>query len=173
MAGFDKDDFWRKILSMYEVAEENDFVLKLEQDQIQELKALFLEVYVPMSKLRFYNDERIMREMMRTIVSIYKLDKDFIANYGEIVELVNSVQYDGRNLYLHYSKISPIKFRRFELGKTRKQIAEAMGYGSSTVKNCENYWCDLTRQPMNLRSKLAKALEWSIEEFNEHCRILE
>lgn len=173
MAGFDKNDFWIEILSMYNDAKENDFVLKLDQSRIQELKGLFLEVYVPIHKLQFYDDTRIIREMMRAIVSIYKLDKDMIANYGEIVELVNSVQYDGNYLYLNYSRISPIKFRRFELGKTRKQIAEAMGYGASTVRNCENYWCDLSRQPITLRNKLAKALEWSTEEFNSYCGILE
>lgn len=173
MAGFDKNEFWIKIMSLYPEAKENDFVLKLDQERTTELKALFLDVYVPMEKLRFYDDKRIMREMMRAIVSIYKMDKDMVANYGEIVELVNSVQFDGRNLYLHYSKISPVKFRRFEIGKNRKQIAESMGYGTNTVFNCESYWCDLSRQPRNLRIKLAQALEWSLEELDEQCGIQE
>lgn len=173
MAGFDKNAFWSMVLSMYDEAKENDFTVKLDASRTQELKALFLDVYVPTEKLRFYDDTRILREMMRAIVSIYKMDKDRVTNYGEVVELVNSVQYDGRYLYLNYSKISPIRFRRFELGKTRKQIAEAMGYGVNTVRNCEYYWSDLTRQPRNLRIKLAKALEWSIEELNEQYGLLE
>ena len=173
MTGFNKNPFWIKMLSMYPRAMENDFVIRLNADEVEELKSLFLEVYVPLEKLQFYDDQRIMKEMMRAIVSIYRLDKDIIVNYGELVSLIYSVRYDGKNMNLYYSKISLLRLRRLELGKTRKQIAERMGYGASTVRNCENYWCDMSRQPENLRIKFAKALECSIEEFNEMCGISE
>ena len=99
------------------------------------------------------------------MVSIYKLDKDTVSNYRELVELVNSVNFDGKNLYIRFAKISPAKMRRFELGKTQKQIAEKIGYGTSTVQNCEGFFCDLRRQPEELVRKLANALECEIEEL--------
>lgn len=165
MAGFDKDELWTKILSMYPEARENNFVMKLGPEEVQELKSMYLDLYVPMEKLPHYDDQRIMKELMKTMVSIYKLDKDAVSNRGEIVELVNTVNYDGTNLYIFFAKISPIKLRRLELGKTKKQIAEAMGYGISTIDNCEEYYCDLNRQPDNLVKKLAKALQWETEQL--------
>lgn len=167
MPGFDKDEFWLKILSYYPEARENNYILKLGEEEVKELKSLFLDLYVPMEKLRLYDDARIMKEMMRTIVSIYKLDKDSVTNRGEVIELVNSTRYDGKNLYLRFSKISPIKLRRFELGKTKKQIADRMGYGVSTISNCEDFLCDFNRQPDSLIIKLAKALDWEPEQIRE------
>lgn len=167
MPGFDKDEFWLKILSYYPEARENNYILKLGEEEVKELKSLFLDLYVPMEKLRLYDDARIMKEMMRTIVSIYKLDKDSMTNRGEVIELVNSTRYDGKNLYLRFSKISPIKLRRFELGKTKKQIADRMGYGVSTISNCEDFLCDFNRQPDSLIIKLAKALDWEPEQIRE------
>ena len=102
--------------------------------------------------------------MMTAIVSIYKLDKDIASNYGEVVELVNSVDYDGKCLYLHYAKISEVKLRRFQLGRSQKQVAEKMGCSVSTVKNCEEFFCDLDRQPPELVARLAKALECEPED---------
>ena len=159
MPGFDKDEFWLKVLSMYPTERDGNYLIKLNEEQIRELKAIYIEHYIPMDKLQHYNDETLMKKMMTCIVSIYKLDKDTASNYGEVVELVNSVDYDGRNLYLHFAKISPVKLRRFELGKSRKQIAEKMGCGISTVRNCEEFYCDLSRQPEALVKKLANALE--------------
>lgn len=165
MSGFDRDEFWLKILSMYQTARENNYLVKLNEEQVRELKAVFIEHYIPMEKLSHYDDAKLMRKMMTTIVSIYKLDKDIASNYGEVIELVNSVDYDGKNMYLHFAKISPVKLRRFELGKTQKQIAEKMGYSVSTVKNCEEYYCDLNRQPEALVYKLAQSLECDAQEL--------
>lgn len=159
MPGFDKDAFWVKILSMYDDAKENNYLLKLDEEQVRELKALYIDLYIPMEKLSHYDDEKIMKKMMTEIVSIYKLDKDAMGNSGEIVQLVNTVKYDGRNMYLQYAKISAVRMRRFELGKSRQQIAERMGYSVSAVRNCETPFCDLSRQPEKLIMKLAKALE--------------
>lgn len=159
MPGFDRDAFWMKILSMYDDAKENNYLLKLDEEQVRELKALYIDLYIPMGKLSYYDDEKIMKKMMTTIVSIYKLDKDAMGNSGEIVQLVNTVKYDGRNMYLQFAKISPVRMRRFQLGKSRQQIAERMGYSVSAVRNCEAPFCDLSRQPENLIFKLAKALE--------------
>lgn len=159
MPGFDRDAFWMKILSMYDDAKENNYLLKLDEEQVRELKALYIDLYIPMEKLSYYDDEKIMKKMMTTIVSIYKLDKDAMGNSGEIVQLVNTVKYDGRNMYLQFAKISPVRMRRFQLGKSRQQIAERMGYSVSAVRNCEAPFCDLSRQPENLIFKLAKALE--------------
>lgn len=167
MPGFDKDEFWLKILSYYPDARENNYFLKLGEEEVAELKSLFLDLYVPVEKLRIYDDARIMKEMMQAIVSIYKIDKDSVTNRGEVVELVNSTRYDGKNLYLRFSKISPIKLRRFELGKTKKQIADRMGYTVSTISNCEDFFCDFNRQPDSLVIKLAKALEWEPEQIRE------
>ena len=172
MAGFDKNEFWKAIMSMYPEARDNDFVLKLDQPRVQELKRLFLDVYIPPQKLRYFDEERTMREMMRTIVSIYKMDKNKVSNDGQVVELVNTVKYDGNYLYIHYAKISPLKLRRFEIGKDKKTVAETMGYGTSTVEKLEHYWCDLSRQPENLRNKYAKALDWTLEEFDSSCGIV-
>ena len=82
-----------------------------------------------------------------------------MGNGGEIVQLVNTVNYDGKRMYIRFAKVSPVKMRRLELGKTRQQIAERMGYSVAAVRNCEVSFCDLTRQPEKLVRKLAKALE--------------
>lgn len=159
MAGFDKDEFWSKVLSFYPSDKDGNYHIRLNEEQTRELKAIYIDQYIPMEKLSHYDDAKIMRKMMTGIVSIYRLDKDTASNYGEVVELVNSVDFDGRNLYLHFAKISPVKMRRFQLGKSQKQIAERMGCSVSTVKNCEEYHCDLSRQPESLIKKLARALE--------------
>lgn len=159
MAGFDKDAFWSKILSMYDTARENNYVVKIDEEQIRELKSIYIDLYIPMENLSHYDDEKLLRKMMTTISSMYKVDKDTMGNSGEIVQLVNTVNYDGRNMYIWFAKISPVKMRRIQLGKTREQIAERMGYGVSAVKNCEASFCDLSRQPERLIRKLAKALE--------------
>ncbi len=159
MAGFDKDAFWSKILSMYNEAKENNYILKLDEEQIRELKALYIDLYIPMENLGHYDDETLMRKLMTAISSIYKVDKDTMGDSGEIVQLVNTVNYDGRNMYIRFARISPVKMRRLELGKSRQQIAERMGYSVSAVRNCEASVCDLTRQPEKLVHKLARALE--------------
>lgn len=165
MPGFDRDEFWEKILSMYQTARENNYLIKLSEEQTKELRALYIEHYIPMEKLSHYDDEKLMKKMMTSIVSIYKLDKDIASNFGEVVELVNSVDYDGKCLYLHYARISPVKMRRFELCKSQKQVAEKMGYSTSTVKNCEEVFCDLSRQPQELVEKLANALECDVQDL--------
>lgn len=159
MAGFDKDEFWAKILSMYDTAKESSYIIKLDQDQVKELKAIYMDLNIPMEKLSHYDDDQIMKKMMTEIVSIYKMDRDTVTNTGEVIQLVNTVKYDGRNMYIKYAKLSPVMMRRFELGKSRQQIAEKVGYSVSTIRNCETAYCDLTRQPEHLVYKLAKALE--------------
>lgn len=162
MPGFDKDKFWMKILSMYPSAKENNYVLKLNEEQVRELKEIFVDLYIPIETLGYYDDEKLMKKLMTTIVSIYKLDKEPMSNEGEIIHLVNSVNFDGRNLYLHFAKISPVKMRRLELGKSQQQIADKMGYSISAVKNCEEPYSDLSRQSDTLVHKLAKALECEV-----------
>ncbi len=159
MAGFDKDAFWLRILSFYNEAKDNNYIIKLDEEQVRELKALYIDLYIPMENLGHYDDEAIMKKMMTVVTSMYRVDKDTMGNSGEIVQLVNTVNYDGRNLYIRFARISPVKMRRLELGKTRQQIAERMGYSVSAVKNCEASFCDLTRQPEKLVLKLARALE--------------
>lgn len=159
MAGFDKDAFWLKILSFYNEAKCNNYIVKLDEEQIQELKALYIDLYIPMENLSHYDDEKIMKKMMTAVLSIYRVDKDTMGNSGEIVQLVNTVNYDGKNMYIRFAQISPVKMRRLELGKSRQQIAERMGYSISAVRNCEASFCDLTRQPEKLVRKLARALE--------------
>ncbi len=159
MSGFDKDAFWSKILSLYNEAKENNYILKLDEEQVKELTAIYIDLYIPMENLGHYDDEKIVKKMMTAITSIYKVDKDTMGNSGEIVQLVNTVNYDGRNIYIRFAKISPVKMRRLELGKSRQQIAERMGYSVSAVRNCEASFCDLTRQPEKLVRKLARALE--------------
>ena len=159
MQGFAKDAFGAKILSMYHEAKENNYILKLDEEQIRDLKSLYIDLYIPMEKLSFYDDEQITKKMMTAIVSVYTLDKEANGNTGEVVQLVDTVQYDGKGMYLKYAKISPVKMRRFEIGKTRQKIAEKMGYSVAAVKNCETPFCDLGRQPEALVIKLARALE--------------
>lgn len=159
MAGFDKDAFWLRILSFYNEAKDNNYIIKLDEEQVRELKALYIDLYIPMENLGHYDDEAIMKKVMTAVASMYRVDKDTMGNSGEIVQLVNTVNYDGRNLYIRFARISPVKMRRLELGKTRQQIAERMGYSVSAVKNCEASFCDLTRQPEKLVLKLARALE--------------
>jgi len=159
MAGFDKDEFWSKVVSFYPAGRDGNYNIRLNEEQIRELKSIYIDNYISQDSLEHYDDTALMRKMMTGIVSIYRLDKDTASNYGEVVELVNSVDFDGRNLYLHFAKISPVKMRRFQLGKSQKQIAERMGCNVSTVKNCEEYHCDLSRQPESLIQKLARALE--------------
>lgn len=165
MPGFDRDEFWIKILEMYPSARENNYILKLNEEQVRELLDLYIENYISEESLSHFDENQLMRKMMTSLVSIYKLDKDTVSNYGELVELVSSVNYDGKNLYIHFAKISPAKMRRFELGKSQKQIAEKMGYSTSTVQNCEEFFCDLRRQPERLVAKLAKALECETEDL--------
>jgi len=159
MSGFDKNALWTKVLSLYHEAKENNYILKLDEERVNELKALYIDLYIPIENLGHYDDETLMKKMMTTIASMYKVDKDTMGNAGEIVQLVNTVNYDGRNMYIRFAKISPVKMRRLELGKSRQQIAEQMGYSISAVRNCEASFCDLTRQPETLVRKLAKALE--------------
>ena len=151
MPGFDRDEFWLKVLSYYQTARENNYLVKLNEEQTKELKALYIEQYIPTEKLSHYDDEKLIKKMMTAIVSIYKLDKDIASNYGEVVELVNSVDYDGKCLYLHYAKISEVKLRRFQLGRSQQQVAEKMGCSVSTVKNCEEFFCD---QDWNVNRKI-------------------
>lgn len=159
MAGFDKDALWLKILSMYGKARENNYIVKIDEEQIRELKSIYIDLYIPMEELGHFDDEQILKKMMTAIVSIFRVDKDNMGNNSEIIHLVNTVNYDGKNMYIKFAKISPVKMRRLELGKTRQQIAERMGYGVSAVRNCEASFCDLTRQPEKLVVKLARALE--------------
>ena len=159
MAGFDKDAFWLRILSFYNEAKDNNYIIKLDEDHVLYLNSLYIDLYIPMKNLGHYDDEAIMKKMMTAVTSMYRVDKDTMGNSGEIVQLVNTVNYDGRNLYIRFARISPVKMRRLELGKTRQQIAERMGYSVSAVKNCEASFCDLTRQPEKLVLKLARALE--------------
>lgn len=165
MPGFDRDEFWIKILDMYPLARESNYILKLNEEQVKELLDLYILMYIPEENLSHFDEEQIMRKMMTAMVSIYKLDKDAVRNYGELIELVNSVNFDGRNMYIRFAKISPAKMRRFELGKTQKQIAERMGYSASTVRNCEEFFCDLKRQPEELVRRLARALECEPEDL--------
>ncbi len=165
MAGFDKDEFSVKILSMYPAARQNNYILRLNEDEIKELKAMYIDLYIPMENLGHYNDEKIMRKLMTAIVSIYKVDKDPMSNRGDVVQLVNSVNYDGRYMYLRFAKFSPTRMRRFELDMSREQLAEKIGYGVSTVRNCEEFNCDLSRQPEKLVYKLATALKCKPEEL--------
>lgn len=165
MPGFDRDEFWMKILEMYPSARENNYILKLNEEQVKELMDLYIEKYIPEETLSHYDENQLMRKMMTALVSIYKLDKDAVSNYGELIELINSVNFDGRNMYIHFARISPVKMRRLELGKSQKQIAERMGYSTSTVRNCEEFFCDLKRQPEELVRRLARALECEPEEL--------
>ena len=105
MAGFDKDAFWSKILSMYDTARENNYVVKIDEEQIRELKSIYIDLYIPMENLSHYDDEKLLKKMMTTISSMYKVDKDTMGNSGEIVQLVNTVNYDGRNMYIWFAKI--------------------------------------------------------------------
>lgn len=163
MSGFDKDEFYVKMMSMYPQAKENNYVLKLDEEQVKELKEIYINLYIPMENLRFYDEEKLMKKLMTAIVSVYAHDKDAMNNRGDIIHLVNSVNYDGKNLYLHFARISPVKLRRFEIGKSQKQVADLMGYSVSAIRNCEDPYSDLSRQPDTLVSKLAKALECDIE----------
>ena len=159
MAGFHKYDLCAKVLSLYDDAKENNYVTKLDEEQIKELKQIYINLYISIENIGHYDDAAIMKKMMTAIASIYRIDKDDRGNSGELVQLVNTVKYDGRNMYIQFAKISPVKMRRFQLGKSRQQIAERMGYGVPAVRNCEASFCDLTRQPENLIRKLAGALE--------------
>jgi DNA-binding XRE family transcriptional regulator len=158
MSGFDKDDFGAKILSMYSEAKDNNYILKLDSERVDELKGIYKETCIPPDKLEQYTEEEITKKMMTAIVSVYDKDEDGTGN-SEVVELVNTVKYDGRNMYLEYAKISSVRMRRIELGKTRKEVADVIGYSVSAVRNCESIVCDLTRQPSVLVEKLARALD--------------
>ncbi|MBE5877524.1 MAG: helix-turn-helix transcriptional regulator [Lachnospiraceae bacterium] len=165
MPGFDKNEFWCKILSMYPEMGDTNYVIKLNEEQIREIKALFINEYIPFEKLGFYDEEQIFRKMLTAMVSIYYMDKDTVTNRGEVVELVDSVNYDGKFLYIHFAKISPAKMRRLLLGKTQKQVAESSGLSIHTIRNCEAYFCDLNRQPYDLVKKIAKALECEVTDI--------
>lgn len=163
MLGFDKDEFYTKLMSMYPQAKENNYMLRLDAEQVRELKEIYINLYIPFEKLGHYDEEKLMKKLMTAIVSVYTLDKDALNPKGNILHLVNSVNYDGKNLYLRFARISPVKLRRFEIGKTQKQIADLMGYNVSSVRDCEDPYSDLSRQPDTLVSKLANALECDIE----------
>ena len=165
MPGFDKNEFWLKIVSMYPDAKENNYLLRLNSEQIKELKEIYIDQYISINELCHYDDMMIMKKMMTAIVSIYELDKDTVSNYGEVVELVNSASYDGKYLYLKFAKISNVKMMRLEQGKSQKQVAEKMGCSVSTIRNCEEFYCDFSRQPETLVYKLAKALSCEPEDI--------
>ena len=87
MTGFDKDEFWKKILSMYQQAKENNYVLKLNEEQVRELKEIFIDLYIPIENLGHYDDEKLMKRIMETIVSINAHDKDAMNNGGTLFTL--------------------------------------------------------------------------------------
>lgn len=167
MSAFDRDKFWEKIYSMYADARQNNYIVKLNEEAVEELKTLFIDIYIPEEKLAHYDDAALMRKMMTAIVSICKNDKNAMSSGAEIVQLVNSVNYDGKNLYLRFARISPVRLRRFEIGKSRKEVAEQMGYTVSAVRNCEDAYCDLTRQPDTLLQKLSMALGCEVDELTQ------
>ena len=68
MAGFDKDAFWLKILSLYHEAKENNYVLKLDEERVRELKSLYIDLYIPMEELGHYDDEKIMKKLLKAVV---------------------------------------------------------------------------------------------------------
>jgi hypothetical protein len=150
---------------MYGEARENNYILKLDGEHVEELKNIYKEIYIPQDMIEQYTDEEITKKMMTAIVSIYKQDKDSHGNLGETLQLVNTVKYDGKNMYLEYARISPVRMRRFEIGKTRKEVADSIGYGVSAIINCESPYYDLTRQPKALVEKIAKALGCEPELF--------
>lgn len=165
MPGFDKNEFWCKILSLYPLPGDTNYVVKLSEEHTREIKALYINEYIPMEKLGYFDEEQITRKMLTEMVSIYYMDRDTVRNRSDIVELVNSVNFDGRCLYIHFAKISPSKMRRLSLGKTQKQIAELSGLSVHTIKNCEAFFCDLNRQPYDLVRKIAKALECEVTDI--------
>jgi hypothetical protein len=165
MSGFDRDDFGAKILSMYSEAKSNNYILKLDEEHVDELKSIYEETHIPKDKIQVYTDDEITKKMMTAIVSVYKQDKECNGGSGDIIQLVNTVRYDGRNMYLEYARISPIRMRRFQLDKSRQDLADKIGYGVAAVRNCESPYCDLERQPQSLVEKLADALECSPEEL--------
>ena len=64
MQGFAKDAFGAKILSMYDEAKENNYILKLDEEQIRELKSLYIDLYIPMEKLGHFDREVIPERRM-------------------------------------------------------------------------------------------------------------
>lgn len=62
MAGFNKDAFWSKVLSLYYVAKEANYVIKLDEEQVAELKALYIDLYIPEENLGHYDDETLMKK---------------------------------------------------------------------------------------------------------------
>ena len=95
MAGFDKNELWAKVLSLYDDAKENNYVTKLDEEQIKELKQIYINLYISIENIGHYDDAAIMKKMMTAIASIYRIDKDDRGNSGELVQLVNTVKYDG------------------------------------------------------------------------------
>ena len=73
MAGFDKDAFWLRILSFYNEAKDNNYIIKLDEEQVRELKALYIDLYIPMENLGHYDDEAIMKKMMTAVTSMYRV----------------------------------------------------------------------------------------------------
>lgn len=61
MAGFDKDAFWLKILSLYNEAKENNYVLKLDEERVRELKSLYIDLYIPIEEIGHYDDDKLMK----------------------------------------------------------------------------------------------------------------
>lgn len=163
MSAFGNDEFAKAILSLYTKSREKNYCLKLSESEIDELLEIYVEQNILPENLKRFNDAQLIKKMMIGIVAVYKIDKDEMSDQGEMVQLVNSVNYDGRSMYINFAKISVVKMRRLELGKTQKQIAENMGYGIGTVKDCEKFYCDLSRQPKTLVEKLARALECEVE----------
>jgi len=82
MPGFDRDEFWKKILSMYQTARENNYLIKLSEEQTRELKALYIENYIPMEKLSHYDDEKFDSDRYELIEEMHKNGVDYIINAG-------------------------------------------------------------------------------------------
>ena len=47
MSGFDKDEFYIKVMSLYPLAKENNYMLKLDEEQVRELKEIYINLYIP------------------------------------------------------------------------------------------------------------------------------
>ena len=92
MAGFDKDAFWLKILSLYNEAKENNYVLKLDEERVRELKSLYIDLYIPIEEIGHYDDDKLMKKELEARM---KVRVDFV----ETATGKEKRDYDRNNLW--------------------------------------------------------------------------
>lgn len=150
--------FKDELIRLYNKGTERNYTYTVHADEMEQLRQLYIEEFIPSEKLERYEQEEIIKMMMTQMTAVYRLDPPDVGRDAELIALVNNVKYDGQNLYIKFKKQSPVKMKRFEAGMSKKEMAKKTGYTFETIDRCESTACDMSRQPEKMLQRFANAL---------------